>query len=214
VLRDDGRPSSRRTSLLSDALDGAGRRNHCLGPDIVPLSGARLEGHAFPFVLGRLDRLAESPYRGLLAALDAVPASSVVVIPGGRSTDAALFGELMATAFLARGASGAICEGFVRDLVDVRALGFLLFGCGTVPYGIDGRLEVVGYGQPVEIDGVTIDPGGAGRRRRGRRRGRAAGREEAMLAAAAEKASKESEFRAAVAAGMPASEAYDRFDVL
>jgi hypothetical protein len=35
-----------------------------------------------------------------------------------------------------------------------------------------------------------------------------------MLAAAAEKASKESEFRAAVAAGMPASEAYDRFDVL
>ena len=120
----------------------------------------------------------------------------------------------MATACLARGASGAIWEGFVRDLVDVRALGFLLFGCGTVPYDIEGRLEVVGHGEPVRDRRRHDRPRGAGRRRRGRRRGRAAGREEAMLAAAAEKASKESEFRAAVAAGMPASEAYDRFDVL
>jgi len=205
---------SRRTSLLSDALDRAGRRNQCLGPDIVPLSGTRLEGRAFPFVLERVDAPADPPYRGLLRALDAVPAGAVVVIPGGRAPDAALFGELMATACLARDAAGAICEGFVRDLVDVRALGFPLFGCGTVPYDMDGRLEVVGHGEPVEIDGVTIDPGAL-----------IVGDEdgvvvvppdveEAVLAAAAEKASKESEFRAAVAAGMPASEAYDRFGVL
>ncbi len=86
-----------RTSLLSDALDRAGLRRQCLGPDIVPLSGSRLEGRAFPLVLERVERPAETPYRGLLRALDAVPAGAVVVIPGRRAVDAALFGELMAT---------------------------------------------------------------------------------------------------------------------
>jgi len=120
----------------------------------------------------------------------------------------------MATACLARGASGAIWEGFVRDLVDVRALGFPLFGCGTVPYDMDGRLEVVGHDRPIEIDGVTIDPGAL-----------IVGDEDGVvvvppdveaeaLATAAEKASKESEFRAAVASGMSPSEAYERFGVL
>ncbi len=161
-----------RTSLLSDALDRAGRRRQCLGPDIVPLSGSRVEGRAFPLVLERVDGPSEHPYRGLLQALDAVPAAAVVVIPGGRAKDAALFGELMATACLARGAAGALCEGYVRDLPEVRGLGFALFGCGTVPYDLDGRLEVVGHGEPVEIDGVLVEPGALIVGGRGRRGGR------------------------------------------
>src|SRR6476620_10983213 len=134
---------SLRTSLLADALDQEGRRRQCLAPDIVPLSGRRLEGRAFPFVLERVDAPTDAPYRGLLRALDAVPAGAVVVIPGGRAPDAALFGELMANACLARGAAGALCEGYVRDLAEVRGLGFPLFGCGTVPYDIEGRIEVI-----------------------------------------------------------------------
>jgi 4-hydroxy-4-methyl-2-oxoglutarate aldolase len=203
-----------RSSLLSDSLDRAGRRSQCLAPDIVPLSGNRVEGRAFPLVLERVSRPAEPPYRGLLAALDAVPAGAVVVVPGGRAEDAALFGELMATACLARGAAGAVCQGFVRDLADVRALGFPLFGCGTVPYDLDGRLEVVGHGVAIEVDGVLVEPGGL-----------VVGDEDGVVvvppdveaevvAAAREKASREDEFRAAVAAGMPPSEAYERFGVL
>src|SRR5207244_7446843 len=126
---------------------------------IVPLSGSRLEGRAFPFVLERADAPAEIPYRGLLSALDAVPAGAVVVIPGGRAIDAALFGELMATACQARGAAGAVCEGYVRDLAQVRALGFPVFACGTIPYDVDGRFEFVGHDKPVELDGVAIEPG-------------------------------------------------------
>jgi hypothetical protein len=78
-----------RTSLLSDALDRAGRRRQCLGPDVVPLSGTRLEGRAFPFLLERVQAPAETLYVGLLRAVDAVPAGAVVVIPGGRASDAA-----------------------------------------------------------------------------------------------------------------------------
>jgi regulator of RNase E activity RraA len=204
-----------RTSLLSDALDRTGRRRRCLAPDVVPLSGERIEGRAFPFVLERVTRPGETPYRGLLAALDAVPAGAVVVVPGCRAADdAALFGELMATACLARGGAGAVCQGYVRDLPEVRALGFPLFGCGTVPYDLDGRLEVVGHGEPVEVDGVLVEPGAL-----------VVGDEDGVvvvpaeveaevLAAAREKASREDEFRAAVAAGMLPSEAYERFGVL
>ncbi len=205
---------SLRTSLLSDALDHAGRRRQCLAPDIVPLSGGRLEGRAFPFVLERVDAPSDPPYRGLLRALDAVPAGAVVVIPGGRAKDAALFGELMATACMARGAAGAVCEGYVRDLPEVRASGFALFGCGTVPYDIDGRFEVIAHGEPVEIDGVLVEPGAL-----------VVADEDGVvvvppevegevIGAAREKESRESEFRAAVAAGMPAAEAYERFGVL
>lgn len=185
--------------MLSDALDRAGRRCQCLAPDLVPLSGSRLAGRAFPLVLERAAAPVDLPYRGLVAALDAVPAGAVVVIPGRRAADAALFGELMATACLARAAAGALCEGYVRDLAEVRLLGFPLFGCGTVPYDLDGRLEVVAHGEPVEIDGVVVVPIDV---------------EEAVVAAAHEKAAKESEFRNAVAAGMLPSEAYERFGVL
>ena len=203
-----------RTSLLSDALDRVGRRRQCLGPDIVALSGSRLEGRAFPFVLERAERPAETPYRGLLAALDAVPAGAVVVVPGGRAADAALFGELMATACLARGAVGAVCEGYARDLGDIRALGFALFGCGTVPYDLDGRLEVVGHDRPVEIDGVTIAPGVLVVADEDGVVVVPQDVEAGVVSGAREKASRESAFRAAVAAGMPAADAYARFGVL
>jgi 4-hydroxy-4-methyl-2-oxoglutarate aldolase len=203
-----------RTSLLSDSLDRAGRRRQCLGPDLVPLAGSRLEGRAFPFLVERVDAPAEQPYRGLLGALDAVPAGAVVVIPGGRAEDAALFGELMATACLARGAAGAVCEGYVRDLPEVRALGFPLFGCGTVPYDIDGRLEVVGHGEAVEIDGVTVEPGALIVADEDGLVVVPRDVEDEVVAAAREKAAKEIEFRAAVSAGLPPSEAYERFGVL
>lgn len=173
-----------------------------------------MDGRAFPFVVRRVAAAAGEPYRGLLRALDDVPAGSVVVIPGGRALDAALFGELMATACAARGAAGAVCEGYVRDLPAVRALGFPLFACGTVPYDLAGRLEVVGHGEPVEVDGVRVEPGAL-----------VIGDEDGVVIVPAEveaevveaaraKAAKESEFRAAVAAGMLPSEAYDRFRVL
>ena len=180
----------------------------------MALSGARVEGRAFPFVVRRVDRSAAYPYGGLLRALDAVPAGSVVVIPAGRAADAAVFGELMATACLARGAAGAVCEGYVRDLAAVRALAFSLFACGTVPYDVDGRLEVVGYGEPVEVDGVRVEPGDLVV---GDEDGVVvvpASAEAEVVAAASAKAALEGEFRAAVAGGMPASEAYARFRVL
>jgi regulator of RNase E activity RraA len=165
-------------------------------------------------VLEPVDAPPAVPYTGLLRALDAVPAGSVVVIPGRRAPGAALFGELMATACRARGSVGALCEGYVRDLAAVRALGFPLFGCGTVPYDVDGRLEVVGHGEPVEIDGVLVEPGAL-----------VVGDEDGVVvvpsdvegevvSAAREKGARESDFRDAVAGGMPPGEAYERFGVL
>jgi 4-hydroxy-4-methyl-2-oxoglutarate aldolase len=202
------------SSLLSDALDAVGRRRQCLGPDLVPLSGERLQGRAFPLSVERVAAPPALPYQGLLRALDEVPQGAVLVVPGCRAPDAALFGELMATACLARGASGALCEGYVRDLEALRTLGFPVFGCGTVPYDMDGRLEVVGHGVAVEIDGVSVEPGALVV-------GDADGVvilpadvETEVVDAARAKSEREGQFRAAVAAGVPPSEAYERFGVL
>jgi regulator of RNase E activity RraA len=120
----------------------------------------------------------------------------------------------MATACLARGAAGALCEGYVRDLPEVRLLGYPLFGCGTVPYDLDGRLEVVAHGEAVEIDGVRVEPGALVVADEDGVVVVPIDVEEAVVAAAQEKAAKESEFRAAVTAGMPPSKAYERYGVL
>ena len=75
-------------------------------------------------------------------------------------------------------------------------------------------LEVVGHGLPVEIDGVAIEPGALIVADEDGVVVVPPDVEEAVVAAAREKAARESEFRAAVAAGMAPSQAFERFGVL
>src|SRR5207244_4022507 len=149
-----------RSANVSDALDALGRRGRCLGPKLEPLRpGTLLVGRAFTVAVVRVDRAPDVPYVGLLAALDAIGPDDVYIISSGGAADVSLWGELLSTIALARGAAGAICDGYVRDASVIRSLGFPVFAHGTMPLDINGRLEVTGHGAPVEIDGVTIAAG-------------------------------------------------------
>jgi 4-hydroxy-4-methyl-2-oxoglutarate aldolase len=196
-------------------LDGLGFRRQCLPYELVPLlPGTVLVGRAFTVSVAPVDAPPETPYRGLLRALDALGRDDVYVISSGASREVALWGELVSTAARARGAVGALCDGCVRDVAAVRALGFPVFARGTVPYDIHGRLEVTGTGDPVEIggidviagelivgddDGVVIVPREV---------------EAEAIARAVDKASAETRFREAVNGGMAPSEAYALHQVL
>ena len=148
------------SALVSDALDGLGYADRCLGSGIVPLGvGMATIGRAFPVTAVRVDETPDARYVGLLRALDEIEPNDIYVVSSGGAVDVALWGELLSTIALARGAVGAICDGLVRDAARIRALGFPVFSRGTVPLDIHGRFEVVGHGSPVTIDGIEIARG-------------------------------------------------------
>lgn len=202
-------------ALVSDALDMLGRRHQVLGYDLVPMSGAAvLVGRAFPVQLRKVDQPPEVPYVGLLAALDAVGTDEVFVIPTARATDVGFWGELLSTSCQARGVAGALTDGPVRDVARVRALGFTVFGRGTMPADINGRYDVVGHRVEAQIDGVTIRPGDI-----------VVGDADGVViipcelvdqvtAIVEEKSRGESAFRAAVRAGVAPSVAFAEYGVL
>ena len=110
----------------------------------------------------RPSRVDGERYVGLLAALDAVGRGDVVVVASGPSDAAAVWGELLSNACLARGAVGTVTDGLIRDSAQIAELGYPVFARGTSPLDIHGRLEVVAHGGEVTVAGV---PGGHRRHR-------------------------------------------------
>ena len=203
-----------RAAHVADALDAMGVRDRCISRLTQFLPGRAVVGAAFTLACAPPGGEVTERYAGLLAAIDAVNAGDVVVVASGPSDAAAVWGELLSTVCLARGAVGAVTDGLVRDSVQTAALGFPVFARGTSPLDIHGRLEVVAHGVEVSVagvpvatgdtivadaDGVVVVP-----------RAHAA---EALERAAA-KALGEGDFRAAVTEGASATEAFRRFDVL
>jgi regulator of RNase E activity RraA len=202
-------------ALVSDALDAWGQRHRCLPPEINALDrGSVVVGRAYPVTVVRPNVVPAVPYVGLLAALDEIGEGDVYVISSGGARDVALWGELLSTIAIARGVVAAVCDGYVRDASRIRRLGFPVYSRGTVPLDIHGRFEVRGHGDPLVIEGVTIERGDL----------LVADDdgvvvvpqdvEAAVVASAIAKATAEDGFRSDVAARMSPSEAWAKHRVL
>ena len=96
---------------------------------------------------------------GLWALVRSLPAPRVVVIqdlddPPGHG---AFWGEVQSTIYKALGCAGTVTDGCVRDLREVREMGFQFFARAACVSHAYVRLESVG--EPVEIAGLTVRPG-------------------------------------------------------
>ncbi len=76
---------------------------------------------------------------------------------GGHADYAAHCGEVMGTIFTRLGAIGLVSDCGVRDIPEVRALGFRYFARGSVASHANFRIARVGL--PVQIMGVVVQPG-------------------------------------------------------
>ena len=92
-------------------------------------------------------------------ALDAAEAPSVLVIAdvSGAPNRCAYAGEMMATLAQRLGAVGMVTDGALRDVDEVRAIGFHYFM--RFPVVSHGNFEIVSVGEPVVMDGERIHPG-------------------------------------------------------
>ena len=203
------------SALASDAMDALALPNRCLGASVTPLhEGTLMIGRCYTVSCVAVDARPEVPYVGLLRALDGLGKDDVYAISSAGDLEVALWGELLTNAALQKAAAGVLADGPVRDARRVRELGLPVFSRGTVPYDINGRLEITGTGEPLVMHGLTL-----------RRGDLVIGDddgiaivpievEQQVIALVREKVEGENLFREAVRSGMPPSEAFARFGVL
>ena len=149
-------------AVISDVLDGLGRREQVLRPGIVPAQpdpGQVLVGRAATVLVGPQSGIDPEPYTNQIAAIDALKPGDVVVSAVGGLTEVAVWGELFSTAAMARGARGFLTDGRHRDTRMLLDLGFPVFSRGSQPVDMAGRAEVIERGGAVEIAGVLVRQG-------------------------------------------------------
>lgn len=66
-------------------------------------------------------------------ALHSAKSGEILVVSGGGSCNAALWGELMSTSARARGLGGTVIDGAVRDLLELQAIEYPVFARAIVP---------------------------------------------------------------------------------
>ena len=148
------------TAVLSDALDEMGIREQAMREYIRPLSPDYvLTGWARTVLCMDLHHISADPYKLEIEAVDSLLPGEIAVVSTGHSLRNAPWGELLSTAAMARGARGAVIDGFVRDVKKIFSLGFPVFATGVKPVDSRGRGEVVDYNVPVECAGVVVNPG-------------------------------------------------------
>ena len=105
-------------------------------------------------------REGENPYEVEIALVDDLRPQDVVVLAcNGPTERIAPWGELLSTAAQTRGAAGCLTDGLVRDVKQIKAMGFAVFHGGIGPLDTKGRARMVERDVPVECGGVAIGPG-------------------------------------------------------
>lgn len=148
------------TSLVGDCIEELGLGPRCAAPGLAPYHADSLRvvaGPAHTATVHRTTRRVEIDM--LLRMVAATPSGAVVVVGVDTDISAALWGGLMSASVLERGAVGAVVDGGVRDLHQISSLGLAVWARYRSPADIRGRGEMVGFGDPVTLGGVTVAPG-------------------------------------------------------
>jgi len=148
------------SSVISDILDDLNLRQHTLSHHLRPLDeGMVLTGRAMTMLVADIFEIHREPYKLMIEAIDNLKEGHIAVLGANGSTRAALWGELFSTAARARGARGAVIDGFCRDTRIIQQMRFPVFATGTSPLDSMGRSAVIAYNCPVESGGAVIRAG-------------------------------------------------------
>ncbi len=146
------------TSVIADTLDAHGYLHQMLPPNIRPQRiGMRACGRAMP-VLETDSVDPNEPFGVLFLALDALKPNDIY-IASGASSAYSMWGELMTTAAIQRGAVGVVLNGYIRDMPGIAELNFPAFAWGSYAADQKMRGRALAYHVPILIGGVTVSPG-------------------------------------------------------
>ena len=152
------------TATITTVLLKKGLRNIWMrGTRPLKPGQARIVGPAFTlrFVPAREDLATPASWASPIstrAAIEDMPAGSVVVADAMGVQDAGIFGDILCARMVKRGVSALVTDGVMRDLVGVLGTGLPVWcnGCAAPP-SVAG-LTFVAWQQPIGCGGVAVFP--------------------------------------------------------
>ena len=150
-------------ALISDVLDDLGYMSQAMAPEIRPLDESlvmvgRARTMLYADVYARPGP-EDNHYALEIALVDDLGSGDVVVAACGKTGRIAPWGGLLSTAAAVRGASGAVMDGYVRDIRQIREIGLPVYAGGIAPLDSKGRGKVIETDIPIECGGVLVRPG-------------------------------------------------------
>lgn len=156
------------SAVIGDVMDIMGYLHQFLPPQTQPIRDDMVVvGRAMPVLEAddcggensdRQNSFIGQPFGLMLKALDDLKQGEVYICSGA-SPKYALWGELMSTCAVNRGAAGAVVMGYHRDTRGILDLNFPTFSFGRYARDQRPRGKVIDFRCSIEIDSVTINPG-------------------------------------------------------
>jgi len=150
-------------AMLSDVLDGLGYTNQVLDHKIRPLDETKvMVGRARTMLYADVYAPPgpdENHYELEIRLVDDLAPDDVVVAACGGTGRIAPWGGLLSTVASLNGAAGAVMDGKVRDILQIRDMEFPVFAAGIAPLDSRGRGKVIETDVPVMCGDVLIRKG-------------------------------------------------------
>jgi 4-hydroxy-4-methyl-2-oxoglutarate aldolase len=144
---------------VADASEQLYGQRIYMSHDMRPIFTTKFAGPATTVLLKKEEhKEGSAASQGMLDAIDAAPAGSVYVMVLEDGLDTAGIGGLMSTAMKYRGFAGAVVDGSVRDLPQVKRLQFPVFSRGVVPSTSINHYRFAGANIAVTCAGVRVNP--------------------------------------------------------
>ena len=144
---------------VSDAMEQLLHQRRYMSHHMQPIFPAKFAGTALTVKLVKEENDDPHALDGMLKAIDSGAPGSVFVMNVEDGADIAGMGGLMGTAMLSRDFAGAVIDGGVRDLPQLKKIGFPVFALGPVPSTSVGHYRFAAMNSTITCDGVTVAPG-------------------------------------------------------
>ncbi|MBR1852666.1 MAG: RraA family protein [Lachnospiraceae bacterium] len=161
------------TPVVGDILDQMGYCHQFLPANIRPLvsqvpmsyyvnpaeanNRLKVAGFACPVLENDVYGAPKKPFGYMTEALDQLKKNDIYIATGAHHS--ALWGELLTASAKARGAVGAVLDGYTRDTPQVLEQNFPVFCTGTWAQDSSVRTYVFDYRCDIEIGQVTVHDG-------------------------------------------------------
>jgi regulator of RNase E activity RraA len=144
---------------VSDAMEQLLHEKRYMSHRMQAIFPTKFAGAAVTVLLKREENNDPGALTGMLKAIDSGGNGSVYVMTVQDGADIAGMGGLMGTAMAARGYAGAVVDGGVRDIPQLKRMQFPVYALGPVPSTSVGHYRFAGADIPIVCDGVKVDPG-------------------------------------------------------
>ena len=144
---------------VSDAEEQLLHEKHYLSHKVQAIFPTKFAGVALTVLLKKEENNDPQALAGMLSAIDSGGTGSVYVMKVEDGEDIAGMGGLMGTAMFARGFAGAVVDGGVRDLPQLKRIGFPVYATGPVPSTSVSHYRFGGMNGTIEVAGAKVSGG-------------------------------------------------------